>query len=66
FPDVTPANVHYDNVNTAAQVLGLADGLSTGLYGPRALTQRQQMATFLVRLVDLTLVPEGAEGAEAS
>lgn len=66
FGDVTPANVHYANVNTAAQVLGLAAGRSTALYAPAELTQRQQMATFLVRLVDLTLIPEGAEGAEAS
>jgi hypothetical protein len=66
FPDVPPANIHFDNVNTAALVLGLADGRSTGLYDPSEFVTREQMASFLVRLVDLTLIPEGAEGPEAS
>ena len=66
FPDVPTANFHYDNVNTGAQVLGLVNGRATGSFNPGDPTQRQQMASFLVRLVDLTLIPEGAEGAEAS
>lgn len=56
FPDVPPANVHYDNVNSGALVLGLVDGKTTGLFEPAMLTNREQMASFLVRLVDLTLL----------
>lgn len=58
FPDVTPANMHYDNVNSGALVLGLLDGKSTGLYDPDMNVNREQMASFLVRLVDLTLIVE--------
>jgi hypothetical protein len=56
FPDVPPSNVHFDNVNAAAKVLGLADGQPDGMFQPDALTERQQMATFLTRIVDLILV----------
>lgn len=58
FPDVPPANMHYDNVNSGAQVLGLLSGKSTGLYDPDMNVNREQMASFLVRLVDLTLIVE--------
>jgi hypothetical protein len=58
FPDVLPNNVHYDNVNTGALVLGLVDGKDSGLFDPGMLTSREQMASFLVRLLDLTLIVE--------
>ena len=58
FPDVPPVNPHYDNVNSGAQVLGLLSGKSTGLYDPDMNVNREQMASFLVRLVDLTLIVE--------
>ena len=58
FPDVPPVNTHYDNVNSGARVLGLLDGKATGLYDPGMDVNREQMASFLVRLVDLTLVVE--------
>lgn len=66
FPDVTPDNVHFENVNVAALVLGLADGKASGEYDPEETVLRQQMASFLVRFVDLLLIPEGAEGPEAA
>ena len=58
FPDVPPANMHYDNVNSGALVLGLLDGKSSGLYDPDMNVNREQMASFLVRLVDFTLIVE--------
>lgn len=58
FADVPPANMHYDNVNSGALVLGLLDGKSSGLYDPDMNVNREQMASFLVRLVDLTLIVE--------
>jgi hypothetical protein len=58
FPDVPPTNPHYDNVNSGALVLGLLDGKATGLYDPDMNVNREQMASFLVRLVDLTLIVE--------
>lgn len=66
FTDVTTSNVHYENVNVAALVLGLADGRTPDTYAPDEAVLRQQMASFLVRLVDLVLIPEGAEGPESA
>jgi hypothetical protein len=56
FTDVPSSNVHYDNVNSAAKVLGLADGQPDGMFNPSNPTARQQMATFLTRLVDMILI----------
>lgn len=58
FTDVGTSNVHRDNVDSGAQVLGLLAGQSDGTFRPDAPTQRQQMASFLVRVVDMTLVVE--------
>lgn len=58
FSDVPASNTHYDNVNTAALVIGVAEGQPSGTYQPRLPVKRQQMASFLVRLVDMTLVVE--------
>jgi len=58
FADVPASNTHYDNVNTAALVIGVAEGRASGAYQPAEPVKRQQMASFLVRLVDMTLVVE--------
>ena len=58
FTDVPPDNPHYTNVNSGALVLGLLDGKAEGIYDPSMNVNREQMASFLVRLVDLTLIVE--------
>ena len=58
FSDVPASNTHADNVNTAALVVGVAEGQPSGSYQPAQPVKRQQMASFLVRLVDMTLVVE--------
>jgi hypothetical protein len=58
FEDVQPDNVHYDNVNSGALVLGLVSGKNETTFDPGMFTTREQMASFLVRLVDLTLIVE--------
>ncbi len=58
FSDVAPANVHYDEIQSGANVLGLVAGRENGMYNPDEPVNRQQMASFLVRLVDLTLIVE--------
>lgn len=58
FADVPPANVHRDNIDAAAEVLRLTLGVAGGQnFDPAGLTRRDQMATFVVRLVDLILIP---------
>ncbi len=58
FVDVPASNVHANNVAAANEVVGLTDGKTPTMYQPRAFTQRQQMASFLTRLVDFTLIVE--------
>ncbi len=58
FDDVTRDNVHFENINAGALVLGLVDGVTQRQYNPNMLTAREQMASFLVRLVDFTLIVE--------
>ncbi len=50
FVDVGSANPHFANVNGAAQV-GLATGFADRTYRPGAGVRRDQMATFVVRLL---------------
>jgi hypothetical protein len=57
FPDVE-GNVHEANIEAAAELLELAQGFEDGLYRPEAGTTRAQMASFLIRLYDLILIPE--------
>jgi hypothetical protein len=58
FTDVPSANVHGGNIAAAFEVLGLTVGRTPETYGPKEPTRRDQMATFLVRLVDITLIVE--------
>lgn len=60
FDDVPPGNVHYGNVNAAA-VHRLAQGFGNDLYGPRQATTRDQMAAFVVRLLNFLAVPTSVE-----
>ena len=58
FADVTPTNVHAENIDTAFEIIGLAEGTTEATFDPDGDTRRDQMATFLVRLVDMVLVTE--------
>ncbi len=58
FPDVPRSNVHSVNINVGAQVLGLLAGKEDGSFSPRQTVTREQMASFLVRVVDMTLIVE--------
>lgn len=51
FPDVGPSNAHFLTVNGAFET-GLAQGSADGSYRPDAGVRRDQMGTFVVRLVD--------------
>lgn len=51
FADVPPANAHFGTVN-GAQELGLVRGHPDGTYRPHADVRRDQMSTFVVRLLE--------------
>lgn len=60
FSDVSAANVHRASIEAASDLLGLATGKTDGRFDPAGFTRRDQMATFIVRLIDMTLTEGGA------
>lgn len=56
FSDVAANDVHRANIAAAADLLGLTVGVTQGRYNPGGNVGRDQMATFVVRLVDVTLL----------
>lgn len=56
FSDVGEDNVHRGNIEVASDILGLAVGREDGTFQPGALTRRDWAATFIARLVDMTLI----------
>lgn len=58
FTDVAPGNVHRANIQAAIELIGVSAGTSATTYDPNGDTRRDQMATFLVRLLDVTALPE--------
>jgi hypothetical protein len=58
FADVLSSNVHTENIDTAFEVIGLAEGTTDTTFNPAGDARRDQMATFLVRLIDMVLVTE--------
>ena len=58
FVDVLPTNVHDRNIAAANQLIGVATGRSESLYQPDGQTRRDQMASFIVRLLDVTALPD--------
>jgi len=75
FTDVPSTNAHFAKVNAAAAE-GLAGGVGAGLYAPGRETRRDQLASFVVRLlnyvndassVDIVIEPaSGAPGTQVS
>lgn len=58
FTDVAAANKHRSAIAAAFELIGVSQGTSATTYDPAGSTSRAQMATFVVRLLDVTLVPE--------
>lgn len=58
FNDVPESNVHRANIAAAAELLGVSEGSTATTYDPAAGTTRAQMATFVIRLLDVTLIPQ--------
>lgn len=58
FTDVPEGNVHRANIHAAEELIGVAQGRTDTLYAPEQSTTRAQMATFVIRLLDVTLIPQ--------
>ena len=58
FVDVLPTNTHSQNIAAADRLLGVVTGTSETTYEPMSPTRRDQMASFIVRLLDVTALPD--------
>lgn len=58
FSDVPTSSIHARNINASAELLGLTTGVSSTQYAPRRNVTREQMASFVIRLVDVTQVSD--------
>jgi hypothetical protein len=58
FSDVADGNVHRANIAAAVELLGVTVGQEGTSYNPAGSTTRAQMATFVIRLLDVTSVPQ--------
>lgn len=56
FGDVPVTNPHKASIDAANELFGLVLGRTTTTYDPGGVAQRDEMTTFLVRLVDITLL----------
>ena len=65
FVDVLPTNVHRENIFAADRLIGVATGRTETMYNPNDETRRDQMASFVVRLLDVTILPEVAAQRQA-
>jgi hypothetical protein len=65
FTDVLPTNPHRDAIAAADDLIGIvqggAEGRPTTLYAPALAVPRDQMATFVIRLLDVTAIPESTQ-----
>ncbi len=64
YTDVAPTNPHLDAIITATDVLGLTSGKGDGTYAPNSSTSREQMASFVTRLVDLVLLDASSPASD--
>lgn len=64
FTDVSERNVHRDNIVIASEILGLAVGREDKTFQPSALTRRDWAASFIARLVDMTLIDAGEPASD--
>jgi hypothetical protein len=58
FVDVLSTNIHSRNIAAANQLIGVATGRTETMYAPEGETRRDQMASFIVRTLDVTALPE--------
>jgi hypothetical protein len=57
FVDVVPTNVHRANIAAADDLIAVTQGRTENMYDPDLPVRRDQMATFVVRLLDVTAIP---------
>ncbi len=61
FIDVVPTNPHRDAIAAADDLIGVTQGRTDDMYDPELSVPRDQMATFVIRLLDVTAIPESTQ-----
>jgi hypothetical protein len=61
FADVLPTNPHRDAIAAADDLIGVTGGRTATMYDPASSTRRDQMASFVIRLLDVTAIPESTQ-----
>lgn len=61
FVDVLPTNPHRDSIAAGNDLIEVVQGRSATMYDPASPTRRDQMATFVIRLLDVTAIPESTQ-----
>ena len=61
FVDVLPTNPHREAIAAADDLIGVTQGRSATSYDPASPTRRDQMATFVIRLLDVTALPDSTQ-----
>lgn len=65
FEDVPSTSAHFENINAAAQE-GLVRGVGNNRFAPDRQTRRDQMTTFVTRLLDSLAVPAAVAPPETA
>lgn len=61
FVDVLQTNPHRDAIAAADDLIGVTGGRTATMYDPASSTRRDQMASFVIRLLDVTAIPESTQ-----
>lgn len=61
FVDVLPTNPHRDTIAAADDLIAVTEGRTENMYDPALSVRRDQMATFVIRLLDVTAIPESTQ-----
>jgi hypothetical protein len=61
FVDVLPTNPHRESIAAGNDLIEVVQGRSETMYDPASPTRRDQMATFVIRLLDVTAIPESTQ-----
>lgn len=61
FVDVLPTNPHRDAIAAGNDLIEVVQGRSDTMFDPASPTRRDQMATFVIRLLDVTATPDSTQ-----
>lgn len=61
FVDVLDSNPHFLEIAAADDLIGITSGRTANMYAPADSVRRDQMASFVIRALDVTAIPESTQ-----